>query len=121
MNRTTFSQLSDLVLYFVRNITIICVICVVIAVVLAYWTHCTCSSILPDVVSNLGILGIFLIVIGGLTTMSAPSRMLSRADVSRTTVQEMQSMRSGPNPWFGIGLSIFLSGLILGTIAVIYV
>jgi len=119
MNRNTFSQVLDPILYFVRNITIICVICIVFAVAAAYLGRRTGFPILSDIVSTLGILGILLMVTGGLATMSAPGTIISRADVSRTTVHEMQSMRLGPNPWFGVGLSLFLSGLILGTIAVI--
>ncbi|MBU7016276.1 MAG: hypothetical protein HXS44_02110 [Theionarchaea archaeon] len=120
MSWSTFSEVLDVVVYFGRNITIVCGAALGIAFGTAYWLYYKEGvPILPSVVSHLGILGIILMILGGLAVMASPARLLSRGETSRTHVQNMQHLRPEPSPWFGAGLSVLLSGIILFAVAVI--
>ena len=106
-------------LYFARNITIFCGICVGIASGIAYWSQ-DGSPFFPTFISYLGILGILSMILGGLAVASSPGRMVSRGEISRTHVRDLETMKRGSNPWFYGGVSLFLSGIILSTVAAVY-
>ena len=113
-------DMGCVVLYFARNIIIFCSICVGIASGIAYWSQ-EGSPFFPTVISYLGILGILSMIIGGLAVASSPGRMVSRGEISRTHVRDLRTMRQGYNPWFYGGVSLFLSGFILSTVAAAYI
>lgn len=118
MKESTLSKIRDALLYVGRNLIIVCGAAVVLAFVVAYWGHVTKGSpLLPTALSTLGILGIALMIIGAVGVASSPAHTLSRGEVSRTHVQDMRSMRSAPNPWIGVGISVFLSGVIVSYVA----
>lgn len=96
---------------YARNIIIFC-ICVGVASGIAFWSQ-EGSPFFPTVISRLGILGILSMILGGMAVASSPGRMVSRGEISRTHVHDLRTMRQGYNSWFGGGVLLFLSGIIL--------
>lgn len=113
-------DIGHALLYFARNIVIFCGICAGIASGIAYWSQ-DGSPFFPTFISFLGILGILSMILGGMAVASSPGRMVSRGEISRTHVHDLRTMRKGYNPWFYGGVSLFLSGFILSTIAAAYI
>lgn len=112
------SEVVGVLLYFARNLLIICGVCMGLALGIASYNHFTKGSpVFSATISILGILGLVLMIIGAFGVASAPGKTVSRGQISRTHVQELKTLRPGPNPWFGIGLSAFVSGIILSTLA----
>lgn len=112
------SEVAGVLLYFARNFLIIFSVCVALALGIASYNHFTKGSpVFPAVISTLGILGLVLMIMGAFGVASAPGKTVSRGQISRTHVKELKTLRPGPNPWFGIGLSAFVSGVILSTLA----
>jgi hypothetical protein len=118
MKRQGTSEVVDVIVYFTRNLLIICSAGVCLAVGIAYLHHVTSGALIfPTIVTVLGMTGIALMILGGLSLASAPGKTVARGTVSRTYVKELKILRPGPNPLFGVGLSVFVSGAILSTIA----
>ncbi len=113
----TSEVIGDL-LHFLKIMALICGVSVVFALGIAYGLHVIKGSPLSETfIAALGGLGILLMVTGALGAANAPAKTLSRGETSRTHIQEMKKMRSLSNPLFAPGLSVFLSGVILGSLA----
>lgn len=117
MEETTSEVIGDL-LHFLKIMALICGVSVIFALGIAYGLHVIKSSPLSETfIAVLGGMGILLMITGALGAANAPAKTLSRGETSRTHIQEMKKMRSLSNPLFAPGLSVFLSGAILGSLA----